>query len=259
MFKPARKRFGQNFLHDQNVISRIISSINPKHDEAFIEIGPGRGALTYELLKQLEQLHAIEIDRDLISWWQSQDIKNLTLHNIDALKVDYCQLIDSHPKKIRLLGNLPYNISTPLLFQLFKHRDCIQDMHFMLQKEVVERMTAQAGSKTYGRLSVMAQYHCQCIPLFNVSANSFTPIPKVESAIIRLIPHQTALVDVDETAFANTVRQAFSMRRKTIRNNLKKLLSSEQIQEIGIDPQTRAERLKLEDFALLARTAFPEA
>lgn len=254
-FKTPRKRFGQNFLHDQNIINKIVSAIAPQPDDAMIEIGPGRGALTFPLLEQVKQLDVIEIDRDLIQWWQEKRINNLTIHAIDALEVDLCSLKkEKNLRKLRLIGNLPYNISTPLLFHLFKHLDCIKDMHFMLQKEVVERMAAKPGSKTYGRLSVMTQFYCQVQLLFTVSRHAFDPPPKVESAIVQLVPN-TANQETDATVLAQVVKQAFSQRRKTIRNCLKNWFSTEQLQALDIDPGARPETLDLASFIRLAAAA----
>jgi len=253
-FKNPRKRFGQNFLHDQNIINKIISAINPKAEEPIIEIGPGRGALTLPVLEYVNQLHVIEIDRDLIQWWQDKNLGNLTIHPVDALKVNICEI--EHKQPFRVIGNLPYNISTPLLFHLFEQLSCIQDMHFMLQKEVVDRMTAQPGSKTYGRLSVMTQFYCQAQALFTVSANSFDPPPKVESAIIRLTPNTDAY-EVNAQQLGKIVQQAFSQRRKTIRNSLKNWFDATQLESLGIDPTARPETLDLATFIKLA-TAFQQ-
>ncbi len=254
-FKSPRKRFGQNFLHDQNIINKIISAINPQADDQLVEIGPGRGALTLPLLETLKQLHVIEIDRDLVSWWQEKQLAHLYLHELDALKVDICSLYPtSSQQNIRIVGNLPYNISTPLLFHLFKFLPCIKDMHFMLQKEVVERITAVPGSKIYGRLSVMTQFYCQTHNLFTVSRHAFSPAPKVESAIVQLIPHLEP-IDVSNDVFSTIVKQAFSQRRKTIRNSLKTWFTPAQLEALQIDPAARPETLDLETFIRLTRSA----
>ena len=247
-----RKRFGQNFLHDQNVIASIIRLIAPVADDQFIEIGPGQGALTLPLLEHVNRLDVVEIDRDLVAWWKTKAIANLYLHESDALKTDFCNLRADQQKPARLVGNLPYNISTPLLFHLLEFRDCITDMHFMLQKEVVDRITALPGNKTYGRLSVMMQYYCQAEKLLTVRPGSFNPPPKVDSAIVRLVPCQHTQFDVNEKTLALVVSQAFSQRRKTLRNALKSLLDSEQIAQLEIDPGCRAETLPLEAFVKLA-------
>ena len=252
-FNRPRKRFGQHFLHDQNVIARIIDAVNPRMDDQLIEIGPGRGALTLPLLERVRQLEVIEIDRDLTAWWQQQNKPNLILHAVDALKVDFCALQKQPVHKLRIVGNLPYNISTPILFHLLRYRACIADMHFMLQKEVVDRMGAGPGSKDYGRLSVMLQFYCTVEPLFDVRPGSFTPPPKVDSRIVRLIPHTQQPADVDEACLQQLVTQAFSQRRKTLRNSLKQWFSSEQLQALEIDPGERPEQLALADFIKLAR------
>ena len=258
VFNKPRKRFGQHFLHDQYVIARIIQAINPQADDPLIEIGPGRGALTLPLLEHVKQLTIIEIDRDLVQWWQARQHPNLVIHSHDALKVDYCALQTDSQRKLRIVGNLPYNISTPILFHLFEHLRCIDDMHFMLQKEVVDRMCAGAGSPDYGRLSVMVQYYCEVTQLFDVSAGAFTPPPKVESSIVRLRPHAPGKYMVDQTILQQLVAQAFSQRRKTLRNSLKQWFSAEQIQTIGIDPGIRPEQLELAAFIKLAQHASPE-
>jgi len=253
-FKTPRKRFGQNFLHDQNIINKIVSAIAPRPDDAMIEIGPGRGALTFPILDVVEQLDVIEVDRDLIQWWQEKSIEKLTIHAVDVLEVDLCAL--KKDKSLRIIGNLPYNISTPLLFHLFQHLDCISDMHFMLQKEVVERMVAQPGSKTYGRLSVMTQFYCQAQLLFSVSRHAFNPPPKVESAIVQLVPNPEH-IKIDADRLGQVVKQAFSQRRKTIRNCLKNWFSTEQLEALNIDPTARPETLDLESFIRLAE-ALPD-
>jgi len=252
-FNRPRKRFGQHFLHDTHVIDRIIQAIKPQPDDQLIEIGPGRGALTLPLLKQVRQLAIIEIDRDLIQYWQAQHFDNLIIHASDALKIDYCSLQSDPQRNLRIVGNLPYNISTPILFHLFDHLHCIEDMHFMLQKEVVDRMCAGAGSPDYGRLSVMVQFYCEVQKLFDVGAGAFTPPPKVESSIVRLRPHAPGTFDVDQNTLQKLVSQAFSQRRKTLRNSLKTWFTAEQIQAIGIDPGIRPEQLDLAAFINLAR------
>ncbi len=251
-FKTPRKRFGQNFLHDQNIIDKIVSAIAPQPHDAMIEIGPGRGALTFSILDQVERLDVIEIDRDLIQWWQEKKIGSLTIHAVDALNIDLCSL--KKEKNLRIVGNLPYNISTPLLFHLFKHLDCIKDMHFMLQKEVVDRMVAGPGSKTYGRLSVMTQFYCQAHRLFSVSRHAFTPPPKVESAIVHLVPNEDNK-NTDAAMLTQVVRQAFSQRRKTIRNCLKNWFTTEQLERLDINPAVRPETLDLASYIRLAAAA----
>ncbi|MGD9385426.1 MAG: 16S rRNA (adenine(1518)-N(6)/adenine(1519)-N(6))-dimethyltransferase RsmA [Thioalkalispiraceae bacterium] len=253
-FKTPRKRFGQNFLHDQNTIQKIIAAINPQASDTIVEIGPGRGALTFPLLEVVNVLDIIEIDRDLAQWWQEKQIDNLTVHPVDAMEVDICSI--RHDQPLRVVGNLPYNISTPLLFHLFGHLECIEDMHFMLQKEVVERIVAKPGNKTYGRLSVMAQFYCDAEMLFSVSRNAFSPPPKVESAIIRLVPN-SRYQQIDATVLSGIVQQAFSQRRKTLRNCLKGTFSTEQLQALDIDPSARAETLDLSAFIRLSEAITP--
>jgi 16S rRNA (adenine1518-N6/adenine1519-N6)-dimethyltransferase len=250
----ARKRFGQNFLHDPIVIRKIVNAIDPRPDEHLVEIGPGQAALTIPLLQTAGHMDAIEIDRDLVPIVQEQCAPHgeLTLHNVDALKFDFTALkTDDRP--LRLVGNLPYNISTPILFHLLESRTVIQDMHFMLQKEVVERMAAGPGSKTYGRLSVMLQAYCEVHHLFDIGPGAFKPAPKVDSSIVRLVPHDAnALTIRDEERFARIVAASFAQRRKTLRNNLKGLLSEEQIRDAGIDPGVRSETLSVAGFRRLA-------
>lgn len=248
MFKSPRKRFGQNFLQDNNIVDKILHAIHAARDDVVVEIGPGRGALTLPLMDQVEQLHVIEIDRDLIAWWQSQQYKNLHLHAADALKFDFSTI--QAENKLRVIGNLPYNISTPLLFHLFEYIEHIRDMHFMLQKEVVERMTAKPGGKEYGRLSIMVQFYCQAEKLFIVPPGAFFPPPKIESAIVRLTPRADR-PQCDPGKLATLVQQAFSQRRKTLRNCLKNLLNTEAIQQAGIDPGARPETLSLDEFVRL--------
>jgi 16S rRNA (adenine1518-N6/adenine1519-N6)-dimethyltransferase len=251
-----RKRFGQNFLHDPGVIAKIITAIQPHPDENLVEIGPGQGAITLPLLAAAGELTVIELDRDLIEPLKTRcaDTGRLAVHNVDALGFDFCQL--AHKKPLRIIGNLPYNISTPILFHLLDQHYCIRDMHFMLQKEVVERMAAGPGSKQYGRLSVMLQYRCRVTGLFTIGPGAFTPPPRVESAFVRLEPYDRLPVTVDsEAVFTNLVRQAFSQRRKTLRNALRDMLDADEILKLGIDPSVRAEMLALKDFAALANMA----
>lgn len=252
----AKKRFGQNFLHDKSVIAQIVNAIKPHEGENLVEVGPGLGAMTMPVLQVCKKLTAVELDRSLIENLQtiSAPVGELTLHQGDALKFDFSQL--AQDSKLRLIGNLPYNISTPLLFHFMKWTDQIKDMHFMLQKEVVQRMAAGPGSKTYGRLSVMLQYYCQVIPLFEIYPGAFNPPPKVDSVFVRLIPHERPQVKVDDFKFfAELVTAAFNGRRKTIRNSLKKYLNEEQMQELQIDPKIRPEQLGLTQFATLANAA----
>lgn len=247
-----RKRFGQHFLHDRIVIDRIIAAIDPKPGELLIEVGPGTGALTLPLLHRLGILHVLEVDRDLARnlTKRCQGLGELHMHCQDALTFNFCQISDS---ELRVVGNLPYNISTPFIFHLLDYLHCIKDMLFMLQKEVVERLNAGPGNKIYGRLSVMVQTRCRVEKLFTVGAGAFTPAPKVESAIVRLIPHERPVAEItDHDIFANVVKKSFMQRRKTLRNALKELLTEKQIRSLGIDPGNRAERLTINDFAALA-------
>jgi 16S rRNA (adenine1518-N6/adenine1519-N6)-dimethyltransferase len=248
-----KKRFGQHFLHDRNVIGRIVATLAPRPGDHIVEIGPGKGALTRVLAAQLDHFDAVELDRDLLAHLQSTiPAGKLTLHGADALKYDFCQLMQQG-RKLRLVGNLPYNISTPLLFHLLDQAGCIQDMLFMLQKEVVQRLAATPGGKDYGRLSVMIQYRCAVEKLFDVAPGAFTPPPKVDSSVVRLVPHATPPVAVnDEAQFAKVVRAAFASRRKTLRNNMKGLLSAEDMTALGIDPTRRAETLTLTEFVALS-------
>ncbi len=252
-----KKQLGQNFLNNPRVIQQIVACINPKAEQHLVEIGPGKAALTEPLLKMVKKLDIIEIDRDLIEPLIKRFHTNtvntvLNLHHNDALSFDYSQLLASKTSTIRVVGNLPYNISSQLMFHLLNYANNIQDMHFMLQKEVVDRITAQPGSKTYGRLSVMLQYYCFTEFLFYVGPENFTPTPKVDSAIVRLTPYKEKPFKVNnEIDFTNFVRQSFSQKRKTLRNNLKGWLNDESIEQCNIDPSIRAERLSVENFVNL--------
>lgn len=249
----ARKRFGQNFLRDPAIIQRIVQAVNPKPGQHLVEIGPGRGAITLPLLKACGRLEVVELDRDLVQPLaaRAQSIGELVIHQQDALRFDFSSL--AHAGRIRALGNLPYNISTPLLFHLVEQASYIEDMHFMLQKEVVDRMSAAPGSGDYGRLSVMIQYYCNVAPLFLVPPESFDPVPKVDSTFVRLIPWREPPVDVQDIASLTAlVRQAFSQRRKTLRNTLKGLLTTQQIEDANTDPAARPETISLEQYAALA-------
>lgn len=252
----AKKRFGQHFLHDRHVISQIVAAFSPKPDEQVVEIGPGTGVLTRALLEKLDHLYAVELDRDLAARLHTEFApERFTLHSADALKFDFCRLAPSD-RKLRLIGNLPYNISTPLLFHLLDQAGCIQDMLFMLQKEVVDRMCAAPGGKDYGRLSVMIQYRCAVEKLFDVAPGAFTPPPKVDSSVARLVPHTTPPVTVnDPEKFARLVQAAFTSRRKVLRNTLKDWLRADEMQALGIDPIRRAETLSLAEFAALSNAA----
>jgi len=250
----AKKRFGQNFLSDPGIIQRIIQSINPKPGERLIEIGPGLGALTCPILKMIGEIDVIELDRDIVPKLQlncglnySSENK-LRIHNVDVLNFDFSAL--NYEQDLRIIGNLPYNISTPIIFHLVEYSKIIQDMFFMLQKEVVHRLAAKPNTTNYSRLSVMAQYHFMVTPLFLVPPESFEPIPKVDSAIVRLIPHTDKPVKVnDEKEFSKLIRISFSQRRKTLRNVLKETCTAKQIELAGIDPSARAQSLTLQQFA----------
>jgi 16S rRNA (adenine1518-N6/adenine1519-N6)-dimethyltransferase len=249
MSHRPRKRFGQNFLQSQPIISAIIQAMHIQKIDNVIEIGPGLGALTRPLLKHVQHLTAIEIDRDLhASLSNLPEAHRLTLICDDALSINYNQF----GKDLRLIGNLPYNISTPLLLHLFRFLESIQDMHFMLQKEVVNRLAAVPGTKAFGRLSVMVQYYCDVTALLDVPPTSFYPQPKVDSAVVRLVPYAVSpFPDVGWHALERLVACAFGMRRKTLANNLKPLLSADQIRSIGIEPSLRPEQLSLADYGLL--------
>ncbi|MGV6472980.1 16S rRNA (adenine(1518)-N(6)/adenine(1519)-N(6))-dimethyltransferase RsmA [Azotobacter vinelandii] len=250
----ARKRFGQNFLHDAGVIHRILRAIHPRADERLVEIGPGQGALTEGLLGSGARLDVIELDLDLIPLLKLKFglEPRFHLHQGDALKFDFARLCGT-PHGLRIVGNLPYNISTPLIFHLLEHAGLIRDMHFMLQKEVVERLAAEPGGGDWGRLSIMVQYHCRVEHLFNVGPGAFNPPPKVDSAIVRLVPHETLPHPArDPTLLERIVREAFNQRRKTLRNTLKGLLAATDIEAAGVDGSLRPEQLDLAAFVRLA-------
>jgi 16S rRNA (adenine1518-N6/adenine1519-N6)-dimethyltransferase len=250
----ARKRFGQNFLVDRQVIGRIVQAIDPQPGQLLVEIGPGQAALTMPLLHSGCELHLIEIDRDLGESLRQALLPypNSSLHIQDALRLDYAELLQG--RRFRLVGNLPYNISTPLLFHVLQWQGQIIDMHFMLQKELVDRMSSSPGSKAWGRLAIMCQYHCTVTRLFDVPPGAFSPAPKVQSSIVRLVPHATPPVQVaNMQQFQQLVTQVFNHRRKTLRNCLKGLLDAEQIASLGIDPGLRPEMLDIASFAALSR------
>lgn len=251
MKHQAKKRFGQNFLIDQSIIANLIEAIRPEASQTIIEIGPGLGALTKPLLNKITELHVVEIDRDIVHWMESEYAmpayrnNKLIIHSVDALKFDFSSI----GNQLRITGNLPYNISTPILFHLLDNLPCIIDMHFMLQKEVVERMVAEPSTSAYGRLSVMLQYYLQMEYLLTVPPEAFKPAPKVESAFVRCIPYtKQPFVAKDTALFAKVVLAAFSQRRKTIRNTLKPFLNSDDFIKLGIDPQRRAENLSVSEF-----------
>ena len=257
-----RKRFGQNFLHDSSVIRQIVDSIRLERDDNLIEIGPGMGALTEPLLAEVNAMSVVELDRDLADSLRirigANSHPNFTIIKANAMDVDYRELYSEEKGKLRVVGNLPYNISTPILFHLLEFADVIEDMHFMLQKEVVERITADVGSKTYGRLSVIMQYHCETDYLLTVPRGAFNPPPKVTSAVFRLTPHTTKpVVAEDEDHFAIVVRETFNHRRKTLRAIFKQsallpTLNEDDFAACAIDPQARPETLSVSDFVTLS-------
>lgn len=253
----ARKRFGQNFLHDEQVIQQIVAAIAPNDKQTLVEIGPGQGAITRLLIEDCKELHVIEIDRDLVQYLQSRfsHHPHFHIHSVDALRFNLCDL--AQEGKLRLVGNLPYNISTPLIFHVLDDIQCIEDMHFMLQKEVVERMAASPGCKEYGRLSIMTQYYCVVEPVFDVRPESFKPAPKVDSSIVRLTPHLVKPVEVDDfRCFSQLVTQAFTMRRKTLRNAMKNMLSEDQIKSCEVDPTLRPDTIDIAAYARLSNLKF---
>lgn len=249
----ARKRFGQHFLTDPGVIDAIIAAIAARDDQTVVEIGPGQGAITRSLAARAGVLHAVELDRDLVASLKREydTCSNVIIHEADALKFDFSELGSS----LRIVGNLPYNISTPLLFHLLGYRDHITDMHFMLQKEVVDRMAAEPGSKTYGRLSIMLGCHFAIDALFDVDRLAFEPPPDVTSAVVRLKPlaAETYVIN-DEKKFSHVVAQAFSQRRKTIRNSLRQVADEALLESVGIDPGLRPEAISIADYVRLANT-----
>jgi 16S rRNA (adenine1518-N6/adenine1519-N6)-dimethyltransferase len=257
IYPKARKRFGQNFLHDQHIISDIISSISPQKDQHLVEIGPGRAALTEPLSQSCKKLDVIELDRDLVPLLRARFIntEHLTIHQADALMFDYSTLVNSDHEQLRVIGNLPYNITTPLLFHLLDHAQLISDMCFMLQKEVVQRICAQPDSKTYGKLSIMVQYQCEVEQLFIVPPDAFDPPPKVDSAIIYLKPRSKMLGgDVAIEALNELVSTAFSQRRKTIANTLKNKVSQQILLDNGIDLKQRPETISVEQYVAITRS-----
>lgn len=250
----TRKRFGQHFLHEGFMVDKIISAINPKKMDNVLEIGPGLGALTQRLLPYLKQLTVVELDKDLIPLLEKQcaHLGKLTIYQADILKFDL-QSLGMTNTPWRIIGNLPYNISTPLLFHLLEQISIIQDMHFMLQKEVVNRIVAQPGDADYGRLSVMIQYYCEVKKLFIVKPGAFQPSPKVDSAVIRLVPYQIRPWQADDPILlADVVRTAFSHRRKMLRNNLGELLDTKQFELLDIDPKKRPEQLSVADYVKIS-------
>lgn len=253
----ARKRFGQNFLQDRQVVADIVNAVNPPRDGLVVEIGPGLGALTEPLLARLDHLHVVEIDRDLISRLKkTYPPQRMTIHEGDALEFDFGSL----GPNLQVVGNLPYNISTPLLFHLASFAEQVRDMHFMLQKEVVERMVAAPGESEYSRLSVMLQYRFHMDWLLDVPPESFDPAPKVDSAVVRLIPRpQSELTAKDPALLEKVVAAAFSQRRKMLRNTLKELGGEAWLEAHGIAPTARAEDVPVADYVALANSLVPAA
>ncbi|MEE2869551.1 MAG: 16S rRNA (adenine(1518)-N(6)/adenine(1519)-N(6))-dimethyltransferase RsmA [Pseudomonadota bacterium] len=256
----TRKRFGQHFLHDRNLVDRMVRTLDLKQDDTVVEIGPGRGALTYPLLEDLPHLHVVELDRDLITLLRQENTPDrLSIHESDALKFDF-RTLKPADKPLRVVGNLPYNISTPLIFHLLSQSDAISDMTFMLQKEVVDRLTASPGTRDWGRLSIMVQYYCQADYLFFVPPGAFSPPPKVDSAVVRLLPYPTLPHPADdEDHLRRLVAQAFTQRRKAIRNSLKSLVSLEQFEAAGIDAGLRPDQLSVADYVALANLSQPQS
>lgn len=250
----ARKRFGQNFLHDQNIIRRIIEAVAPQDSDHILEIGPGQGALTRRLLDSGARLDAVELDRDLAAYLQGElgNRANFSLHQADILKFDVAS-VATPGRRLRVIGNLPYNISTPCLFHLLEYHPLIEDMVFMLQLEVVQRLAAVSGDSHYGRLGIMMQYHCEVEPLFTVPPGAFTPQPKVTSAIVRLRPHASPPQRArDLHTLQNVVRVAFNQRRKTLKNSLGSLITADKLKELSIDVNARPENLSLADYVLIS-------
>lgn len=251
----ARKRFGQNFLVDDGVIHAIVAAIDPQPDDVLVEIGPGLGALTIPLMDRVRTLQVVELDRDLVARLQKRFGDRLIVHAGDALAFDFGALHEAG-RPLRIVGNLPYNISSPLLFHLAAFADRVRDQHFMLQKEVVDRMAAGPGSKVYGRLSVMLQAYCQVTSLFVVPPGAFRPPPKVDSAVVRLVPRDPASINInDHKRFAEVVKAAFGQRRKTLRNALNNVVSAEQFVAAGVRPDARAEQLDVAEFIALANAS----
>ena len=248
---PIRKRFGQNFLNDQDIIEKIIAILKPQKRDSIVEIGPGKGALTVPIIRFVEKIDVIEIDKNLVNLLERTiDKKNLTIHESDALKFNYAQLNHTN---LRIIGNLPYNISTPLLFHLLSFKSIIKDMLFMLQKEVADRICAKYGTKQYGRLSVIMQYYCNVESILMIGPEAFYPKPKVNSTIIKITPRQKPKYQLfNEKCFETIVREAFSQRRKTLRNGLKNYLDEAHIQKLGIPSNERAENLEVKDFVALS-------
>ena len=260
--EPAKKHLGQHFLHERRVVEKIVLAVDPKPGDRLVEIGPGQGAITFPLLDRHGALTVIEFDRDLIAplTEAARAHGELTVIHRDVLKVDFTELADGVKNRIRLVGNLPYNLSSPILFHVLDHAPVVRDMVFMLQKEVVDRMAAPPGSKVYGRLSVMLQAYCRVEALFIVPPGAFRPPPKVDSAVVRLVPRDASQVGIDDPAlFARVVRDAFGQRRKTLRNALSQVCDAAAITAAGIRPELRAEQLPVADFVRLANALTTDA
>ncbi len=253
-----RKRFGQHFLNDEGVLQEMAAVIAPVKTDEMVEIGPGLGVLTHHLVGEVAHYDAIEIDRDLVGVLKESlgHYVQFHLHEMDVLKVDWFQLAAS--RRLRVVGNLPYNISTPLLFSIFDAIDVIVDMHFLLQKEVAERLAAPVGSHQYGRISVMGQYYCDMELLFNVDPDAFTPPPKVNSTFLRLLPKEPTIKAQDTALLERVTATAFNQRRKTLRNSLQTLLSLEDLERLGIDPKKRAQDLTVGEYVMLANSLSSE-
>ncbi|WP_372872934.1 16S rRNA (adenine(1518)-N(6)/adenine(1519)-N(6))-dimethyltransferase RsmA [Shewanella sp.] len=254
----ARKRFGQNFLTDGNIINRIVGAIAPDNDHVMVEIGPGLAALTEPVALSIDNLTVIELDRDLAERLKVHPTlkDKLTIHQGDAMKFDFSQLVVPD-RKLKVFGNLPYNISTPLMFHLFEFAEHIENMHFMLQKEVVLRLSASPGTKAYGKLTVMAQYYCQVVPVLEVPPGCFTPPPKVDSAVVRLVPYaQKPWPAKDVELLRKVCNTAFNMRRKTLRNNLKPMLNDSDFEALGIDAGLRPEDISVQQYVAMANYLF---
>ena len=263
--REAKKHLGQHFLHEKGIIQKIVQAVDPKPGDRLVEIGPGQGAITFPLLDRHGELTVIEFDRDLIAplTEAAKAHGTLTIVHSDVLEVDFTQLArDMHADggQIRLVGNLPYNLSSPILFHALDHAAAIRDMHFMLQKEVVDRMAAGPGSKVYGRLSVMLQAYCRVVPLFKVPPGAFRPPPKVDSAVVRMVPRAPSEIGVaDPKRFAHVVRAAFGQRRKTLRNALQGVADTAMIEAAGLRPDARAEQIDVAGFVRLANLPVPPA
>ena len=256
---PPKKSLGQHFLVDRNIIDMIVLAVSPQPGDVLVEIGPGQGAITLPFLRKHGELIAIEFDRDLVVPLSeaARGVGTLTVIHKDVLQVDFSRLAGEG--KLRLIGNLPYNLSSPILFHALDHAAFVQDMHFMLQKEVVDRMAAGPGSKVYGRLSVMLQAYCTVTPLFDVPPAAFRPPPRVDSAVVRLVPREPSTIGIDDPRrFRDVVRAAFGQRRKTLRNALSTVCSSDQIEAAGLRPDARAEQVEVAGFVRLANLGAAE-